>query len=70
MLDPFITTCVILAASGVAGLGGMGFTEAGIPLTTTFHLKGRAGRITGVACMIVALVGVVGYFVIAMLMRF
>jgi hypothetical protein len=69
MLDPFITTCIILAACGVVGLGSMGFTEAGIPLTTTYHLKGRAGRITGVICMVIALVGVIGYFVLAMTMR-
>jgi hypothetical protein len=69
MIDPFITICVIGAAAGVVGLGWMGFAETGIPLTTTYHLKGKAGRFTGAFCMVIALVGVVGYFAMLMMMR-
>jgi hypothetical protein len=69
MFDPFITTCIVLAAGGVIGLGYMGFTESGIPLTTTYHLKGKVGRVTGIACMVFAVVGVVAYFAMSMMMR-
>jgi len=43
---------LVLVAIGLIVLGIKGFTEAGIPISKTTTLKGKSGKIAGVACIL------------------
>jgi hypothetical protein len=57
-----IQIAVVAIAIGLIVIGVKGFTAEGIPLTKTKSLHGKAGHLTGVACVIAGILFIPAFF--------
>ncbi len=64
-----IQIAVIAVAIGLIVIGVKGFTAEGIPLTKEKSLHGKAGRLTGVACILAGVLFIPAFFLALLLFR-